>query len=112
MMSGMELPSRAIREQIASAINIIVQVSRFTDGTRKVTKISEIVGMESDIITLQDIFLFRHDGFDEKGSIVGKHVPTGIVPNLIEKLRVSGENLPSGIFKSVENIQEHMTGRR
>lgn len=112
MMSGMELPSRAIREQIASAINIIVQVSRFTDGTRKVTKISEIVGMESDIITLQDIFSFRHDGFDEKGSIVGKHVPTGIVPNLIEKLRVSGENLPSGIFKSIENIQEHMTGRR
>jgi pilus assembly protein CpaF len=112
MMSGMELPSRAIREQIASAINIIVQVSRFTDGTRKVTKISEIVGMESDIITLQDIFIFRHDGFDEKSSIVGKHVPTGIVPNLIEKLRVSGENLPSGIFKSVENIQEHMTGRR
>jgi len=112
MMSGMELPSRAIREQISSAINIIVQVSRFTDGTRKVTKISEIVGMESDIITLQDIFSFRHDGFDEKGGIVGKHVPTGIVPNLIEKLRVSGENLPSGIFKSVENVQEHMTGRR
>lgn len=112
MMSGMELPSRAIREQISSAINIIVQVSRFTDGTRKVTKISEIVGMESDIITLQDIFTFRHDGFDEKGGIVGKHVPTGIVPNLIEKLRVSGENLPSGIFKSVENVQEHMTGRR
>ena len=112
MMSGMELPSRAIREQISSAIHIIVQVSRFTDGTRKVTKISEIVGMESDIITLQDIFVFRHDGFDEKGGIIGKHVPTGIVPNLIEKLRVSGENLPSGIFKSVENIQDHMTGRR
>ena len=107
MMSGMELPSRAIREQVASAINLIVQVARFTDGSRKITKITEIVGMESDTITLQDLFVFRHDGFDERGGVVGKHIPTGIVPNYMEKLRAHGENLSTSIFKSHEggNIQ-------
>lgn len=112
MMSGMELPSRAIREQISSAINLIVQVGRFTDGTRKVNKITEIVGMESETITLQDIFVFRHDGFDERGGVLGKHIPTGIVPNLIEKLRTHGENLPTNIFKTTENLQDNIAGRR
>ena len=112
MMSGMELPSRAIREQISSAINLIIQVGRFTDGTRKINKITEIVGMESDTITLQDIFVFRHDGFDERGGVLGKHIPTGIVPNLIEKLKTHGENLSTNIFKTTENSQDSMTGRR
>lgn len=100
MMSGMELPSRAIREQVASAIDIIVQVSRFTDGSRKVLKLSEIVGMEGDTVTLQDIFVFRQEGFDETGRVLGKHVATGIVPNCIDKLRAHGENISSSIFKS------------
>lgn len=112
MMSGMELPSRAIREQISSAINLIVQVARFTDGTRKVTKITEIVGMESDTITLQDIFVFRQDGFDERGGILGKHIPTGIVPNFIEKLKTRGENLPASIFKQSDGMQDHSHVRR
>ena len=112
MMSGMELPSRAIREQISSAINLIIQVGRFTDGTRKVTKITEIVGMESDTITLQDIFLFRHDGFDERGGVVGKHVPTGIVPNFTEKLRTRGEILSTSIFKINDTLQDFSNGRR
>lgn len=112
MMSGMELPSRAIREQISSAINLIIQVGRFTDGTRKVNKITEIVGMEGETITLQDIFVFRLDGFDERGGVVGKHIPTGIVPNLIEKLRTHGENLSTNIFKTTENLQDNFTGRR
>ena len=112
MMSGMELPYRAIREQISSAINLIIQVGRFTDGTRKINKITEIVGMESDTITLQDIFVFRHDGFDERGGVLGKHIPTGIVPNLIEKLRTHGENLSTTIFKTTENSQDNITGRR
>lgn len=112
MMSGMELPSKAIREQVASAINLIVQVARFTDGTRKVTKVTEIVGMEGDTITLQDIFIFRQDGFDERGGVVGKHVATGIVPNFMEKLRTHGETLPSSIFKPNETATEFPTGRR
>lgn len=112
MMSGMELPSKAIREQIASAINLIVQVARFTDGTRKVTKVTEIVGMEGDTITLQDIFVFRHDGFDERGGVMGKHVATGIVPNFMEKLRTHGETIPASIFKPNEAVSDFNAGRR
>lgn len=112
MMSGMELPSRAIREQISSAIHLIVQVGRFTDGTRKVTKITEIIGMEGDTITLQDIFVFRQEGFDERGGVIGKHVPTGIVPSYMEKLKNQGEILPTSIFKQNELFQDTNSGRR
>jgi len=106
MMSGMELPSKAIREQISSAINLIVQVARFTDGTRKVTKVTEIVGMEGDTITLQDIYVFRQEGFNERGGVIGKHVPTGIVPNFIEKIKAHGDNIPASVFKLTEVTQE------
>lgn len=106
MMSGMELPSRAIREQITSAINLIVQVGRFTDGTRKIMKITEIVGMESDTITLQDIYIFRQEGFNERGGVIGKHVPTGIVPNFLEKIKAHGDNIPASVFKTPDISSE------
>ncbi len=112
MMSGMDLPSRAIREQVASAIHLIVQVARFTDGSRKITKITEIAGMEGDTITAQDIFVFRHDGFNERGGVVGKHVPTGIVPNYMEKLRTHGESLPTSIFKLHDDSDAQTTRGR
>lgn len=112
LMSGMELPSRAIREQIASAINLIVHVGRFNDGTRKISKITEIIGMEGETITLQDIFVFRHDGFDERGAVLGKYLPTGIVPTLIDKLRTQGEILPSSLFKLNDSTQDNMMGRK
>lgn len=99
MMAGMELPSRAIREQISSAINLVVQISRFSDGSRKVSKITEILGMEGETITLQDIFIFKQDRFDERGKVIGKHVPTGIVPGFINRLKDHGETIPNGIFK-------------
>ncbi len=111
MMSGMELPSKAIREQISSAINLIVQVARFTDGSRKVTKITEIVGMEGDTITLQDIYIYRQDGFNERGGVIGKHIPTGIVPNFIEKIKAHGDNVPASVFKLPDAVQEN-TQRR
>ncbi len=98
MMAGMELPSRAIREQISSAIKLIVYVARFTDGTRKVVKISEITGMEGETITIQDLYIFKQEGFDEGGSVIGKHVPTGIVPTFLEKLKAYGETIPSSVF--------------
>lgn len=98
MMSGMLLPSRAIREQVSSAINLIVFCSRYTDGTRKVAKISEIVGMESEIILLQDLYEFRHEGFDEGGRVLGKHVPTGIVPSFLDKIKAYGASIPASIF--------------
>lgn len=100
MMSGMELPSRAIREQIASAINLIVYCARFTDGTRKIVKISEIVGMEGDTITLQDLYVFKHEGFDEGGYVRGKHVPTGIVPKFLEKIKAYEEIIPVSVFNA------------
>jgi pilus assembly protein CpaF len=107
----MELPSKAIREQIASAINLIVQVSRFSDGSRKVLKISEVVGMESETITLQDIFEFKQEGFDVAGKIKGKHISTGIVPSYLEKLRTHGENLSTSIFRTTQSSSNDLCFR-
>lgn len=98
MMSGVELPSRAIREQIYSAINLVVFCARLTDGTRKVMKITEIVGMESDTITMRDLYIFQQEGFDENGNIIGKHMPTGIVPQFMNKLKAYGETIPASVF--------------
>lgn len=112
MMSGMELPSRAIREQISSAINLVVHVSRYSDGTRKVSKVTEILGMEGDTITLQDLYVFRQDGFDERGGIIGKHVPTGIVPGFLDKIREHGDNIPVSIFKPQEQASDNSIKRR
>lgn len=101
MMSGVELPSRAIREQVASAIDLIIQVERMVDGSRKVTKISEIIGLEGEIVTLQDIFLFHQMGFDKHGNVKGKHKATGIMPGFVEKIKAHGENIPPSLFKPV-----------
>lgn len=101
MMSGVELPSRAIREQVASAIDLIIQVERLVDGSRKVTKISEIIGLEGEMVTLQDIFLFRQIGFDEHGNVKGKHQATGIMPNFMEKIKAHGETVPPSLFKPI-----------
>lgn len=98
LMAGMELPVRAIREQIASAIDLIIQQSRMKDGSRKITHVTEITGMEGDIITLQDIFVFEQQGRDEKGRILGSLVPTGIKPKFIESIENSGIMLPAEIF--------------
>lgn len=98
MMSGMDLPSAAIREQVSAAINLIVFCSRFTDGTRKVSKISEVIGMEGNTITLQDIFIFKHKGFDEGGKVLGNYEPTGLVPTFLEKIKAYGQEIPASIF--------------
>jgi len=86
LMSGIDLPQRAIREQIASAIHLIVQQSRMRDGVRRITNITEVVGREGDTITLQDVFLFQEAGVDGAGRIIGKLTPTGIRPNAMAKL--------------------------
>ena len=86
LMSGIDLPQRAIREQIASAIHLIVQQSRMRDGARRITNITEVVGREGDTITLQDVFLFQEAGVDGAGRIIGKLTPTGIRPNAMAKL--------------------------
>lgn len=91
MMAGFELPSAAIREQIASAIHLIVQQTRLPDGSRKIVKISEVTGRENGIILMQDIFNFEQEGFDEKFRVVGHHTATGNIPRFVDELRQSGD---------------------
>ena len=99
LMSGMELPSRAIREQIASAVDIIIHESRLADGSRKVTAITEVTGMEGQNIVMQDIFTFRQSGVDENGRIVGEFKPTGAMPTFFDTLKSRGINLDPRIFQ-------------
>ncbi|MDD2426997.1 MAG: CpaF family protein [Eubacteriales bacterium] len=99
-VSGVDLPSKAIREQIASAIDLVIQVERYVDGSRKVSKISEITGMEGDTIAMQDIYAFRQEGFDVKGNVIGKHAATGVTPKFLPKLKMYGETIPSSFFKN------------
>ena len=99
LMTGFDLPLRAIREQIATALQLVVHQERYRDGTRKITNITEITGMEGDKISMQDIFVYEQKGMDEQGRILGRHVPTGVVPNFIEKIETSGVYLPHQIFR-------------
>ncbi len=89
-MGGFELPLKNMRTQIASAVNLVVQASRLRDGSRKVMQITEIVGMEGDVITMQDIFTFEYEGDDENGKIIGSHKPTGLRPTFVEKASYYG----------------------
>ncbi len=101
LMAGMELPIQAIREQIASAINIIVQQNRFPDGSRKITYITEITGMETGIIQMQDIFRYEQDGYDDDGKLQGRFVATGQVPEFYEQMRKRGLNVDMSIFNNI-----------
>lgn len=103
LMSGLDLPIRAIREQISSAVHMIVQQSRFPDGSRKVTHITEVTGMEGDIVQLQDIFLFKQDGYDDKGKIMGKFVATGNIPDFCQDMAKRGMPVDLSIFRPENN---------
>jgi pilus assembly protein CpaF len=99
LMAGVDLPVRAIREQVSSAIDLVVQQQRFKDGTRHVTHVSEVVGMEGDIITMQDLFVFDHSaGFDETGRALGTLTSTGLRPKFLDKLAASGVTVPMELF--------------
>jgi pilus assembly protein CpaF len=97
-MGSLNIPDSALRRQIASAIDVVVQVSRLSDGTRKVISLAEITGMEGDIVSMQDIFIFRKRGIRDNGEVMGEFVPTGIRPKFAEKLQVSGIHLPISMF--------------
>lgn len=99
-MANLNLPERALRQQIASAIDVIVQASRLSDGTRKIMSISEVVGMEGDIVTMQDIFVFERIGIGEKGKVLGRFRPTGIRPKFAERLKYCGIHLPASMFET------------
>jgi pilus assembly protein CpaF len=99
LMAGVELPIRAIREQVASAVDLIVHQARFKDGTRRVTHVTEVVGMEGDVITLQDLFVFDHQmGRDDSGRTLGTLKSTGLRPKFLEKLEAAGVRLDPRTF--------------
>jgi pilus assembly protein CpaF len=98
LMGGLSLPVRVLREYIASAINIVIHVARLTDGTRKIVRMTEVIGMEEAVITTQDIFLFEQEGIDPHGRVVGAHRATGVRPNFSEQLLRAGIDLGSDIF--------------
>jgi pilus assembly protein CpaF len=99
MMAGFDLPIRAMRQQIANAVDLIVQSNRLQGGPRKVTHITEIVGMEQDTIVMQDIFKYSQEGVDERGRAVGNFAATGIRPTFMSRLESSGVRLPSSAFR-------------
>ena len=103
-MANLNIPERAIRQQISSAINLIVQVSRMADGTRKVTGISEITGMEGDVITMQEIFVFERTGIGPNGKVLGRFRATGIRPKCSDRIAASGMTLPMDMFEHVKAV--------
>jgi len=103
-MANLNIPERAVRQQIASAVNIIVQVSRMSDGSRRVTGISEITGMEGEVITMQDIFVFERAGISPQGKVMGRFRATGIRPKCTERIAASGITLPMDMFEHVKAV--------
>jgi pilus assembly protein CpaF len=104
LMAGYDLPLRAIRSQVASAVDIIIHIDRFGDGSRRVTHISEVQGMEGDIITLQDIYRFNFaEGGTQSARSTGRLRPTGLRPKVVEKLQEAGVNVPPKLFRPTEN---------
>ncbi len=100
MMAGMDLPVRAIREQVSSAVHLIVQISRLSDGSRRITSITEVCGMQGDTVTLQEIFRFKETGFDKNRRILGQFQAMGMIPTFIEKLEQKGVVIPREIFSN------------
>ena len=103
-MANLNLPEKAMRQQIASALQVIIQIARLSDGRRRVVSVSEIVGMEGDVITMQEIFQFERQGVDEKGEVLGQFKATGIRPRFTERLRTAGIELPTALFSNVGTI--------
>jgi pilus assembly protein CpaF len=103
-MSNLNLPEKTVRQQIAAAISIVVQVSRMSDGTRKVVSVSEITGMEENVISMQDIFTFTKKGIGPDGKVIGTFQPTHIRPKFLERLRVAGIFLPPSLFENVTEV--------
>ena len=103
-MANLNLPDKAIRQQISSAINLVVQVSRMSDGTRKLTNISEVTGMEGAVVTMQDLFIFERQGFDAENKVRGRFRPTGIRPKFSERLFAYGIRLPNDMFEAGASV--------
>jgi pilus assembly protein CpaF len=113
LMAGMELPIRAIRDQVASALDVIVHLDRMRDGSRRVVKVTEVQGMEGDIITLQDIFAFTHRGMDDEGRVLGEPTPTGIRPGFVERIVAEDVDVDTAIFGDADTlVRQHLGASR
>lgn len=98
MMAGLGLPAKAIRETIASAVGVIIQQSRLSDGSRKVTYITEVTGMQGEVVSLQDIFIYKQEGLDKKRKIMGRFIPTGFIPKFVEEMEAKGMKISRNLF--------------
>ena len=111
-MANLNIPDRAVRQQIASAVNLIIQINRMTDGTRKVTSISELTGMEQEVITMQEIFAFNKTGIDKDGKVIGAFSATGVRPKCADALAVAGFPLPMDMFEHSRGVNAPRDDRR
>lgn len=100
MMSGVSMPLKAIREQIAAAVHLIIQQTRLSDGSRKITYITEVAGIQGDVVSLQDIFTYKQEGMDKKRKILGRFVPTGFIPKFVEDMESKGLKVSRGLFST------------
>lgn len=110
LMAGMDLPARAIREQIAGAVDLIVQISRMSDGSRKITNITEVVGMQGETVTLQEIFRFKEEGFDKNRKIIGQFQASGLIPTFIEQFEQRGVSVPRDLFTTSSSANAPASG--
>jgi len=106
MMSGFDLPIKAMRQQIASAVDLIIQASRIQGGKRRVTHITEVVGMEQETVVMQDIYTYQQEGIDESGNARGHFVSTGVRPNFMDRLESAGVRLPASAFRQRIMMQD------
>ena len=110
-MANLNIPDKAVRQQVASAVNLVIQVTRLTDGTRRVTSIAEITGMEQDVIAMQEIFVFHQSGINAEGQVVGRFRATGVRPKCADRIAASGRPLPMDMFSHMHPINEPRPGR-
>ncbi len=106
MMAGLGLPAKAIKENIASAVGVIIQQSRLSDGSRKITYITEVTGMQGEVISLQDIFTFKQEGLDKKRKIIGRFIPTGFIPKFVEEMEEKGMKISRSLFSMKGPVEE------
>jgi septum site-determining protein MinD len=109
LMAGMELPAKAIREQVAGAVQLIIQISRMSDGSRKLMSITEVCGMQGDTVTLQEIFRFKEEGFDKNRKVVGQFQALGLIPTFIEEFEQKGVSIPRNLFMTTEQSAKKPT---
>ena len=103
-MANANMGVRSIRQQVSSAVDLFVQIARFSDGSRRISAITECVGMEADLITMQDIFVFEKTGVNENGRVTGKFRATGVRPKFYERLKAAGIQLPTSVFQTIVEI--------